>query len=282
VGRISRAVTIAAVVAVGIATVGALAPSAWATPVTLSLASAATATITPGATLLAQLDARTASECTADFVFSSGSALYIGFSAHCTAASDAENASGCSASTLPLGTPIEIRGRNGREEQGRLAYNSWRTMQQRGETTAALCSYNDFALVALDPAETDAVNPSMPVLGGPTGLDTDGLTTGEDVYSFQPNNGGSGVKSGVAVSDAGGGRSHRVAITPPGVPGDSGSGFLDAQGRAVGVLSTEFFDARHTNGVTDLALALAYANSYGDLGRLTLVPGTEPFRGGIA
>jgi hypothetical protein len=69
-----------------------------------------------------------------------------------------------------------------------------------------------------------------------------------------------------------------VVITPPGVPGDSGSGFLDADGRAVGVLSTEFLDRRHSNGVTDLALALAYADAYGGIGTVTLVPGTAPFR----
>jgi hypothetical protein len=46
------------------------------------------------------------------------------------------------------------------------------------------------------------------------------------------------------------------------------------------VLSTQFLDRSHSNGVTDLALALAYANAHGGLGgQVSLVPGTQPFRG---
>jgi hypothetical protein len=40
------------------------------------------------------------------------------------------------------------------------------------------------------------------------------------------------------LGDDGAGWSHNVATVTPGVPGDSGSAFLDANGRALGVLST--------------------------------------------
>jgi hypothetical protein len=69
-----------------------------------------------------------------------------------------------------------------------------------------------------------------------------------------------------------------VATRPPGIPGDSGSGFLDGHGAAFGVLSTQFDDAQHSNGVIDLAAALAYASRYGPLGPVALVPGDEPFK----
>jgi hypothetical protein len=76
--------------------------------------------------------------------------------------------------------------------------------------------------------------------------------------------------------DSDGGLTHRVATVPPGVPGDSGSGYLDGDGEAFGVLSTQIRDGgRTSNGVADLALA--YANRYGDIGTVSLVPGTEPF-----
>jgi hypothetical protein len=68
-----------------------------------------------------------------------------------------------------------------------------------------------------------------------------------------------------------------VATVPPGVPGDSGSGYVDAHGAAVGVLSTEMDDPQHSNGVIDLAAALDYARKYGPLGPVALVPGSEPF-----
>jgi hypothetical protein len=45
-------------------------------------------------------------------------------------------------------------------------------------------------------------------------------------------------KRGVSLGDDGAGWSHNVATVTPGVPGDSGSAFLDANGGALGVLST--------------------------------------------
>lgn len=39
-----------------------------------------------------------------------------------------------------------------------------------------------------------------------------------------------------------------------------------------------FTDGSATNGITDLAHALDYANAYGGIGHVTLVPGREPFR----
>jgi hypothetical protein len=62
------------------------------------------------------------------------------------------------------------------------------------------------------------------------------------------------------------------------VPGDSGSGYLDSDGRAFGLLSTlNLAPLPATNGVADLASALAYANAHGGLGDIELERGTEPF-----
>ena len=64
---------------------------------------------------------------------------------------------------------------------------------------------------------------------------------------------------------------------PPGIPGDSGSGFLDAHGAAFGVLSTEFDDAQHSNGVDRPRRRAGLREPYGPLGPVALVPGSEPF-----
>ena len=45
-------------------------------------------------------------------------------------------------------------------------------------------------------------------------------------------------KQGVVAQNAGGGWSHTVYTVTPGIPGDSGSGFLNASGQAIGILST--------------------------------------------
>jgi len=63
----------------------------------------------------------------------------------------------------------------------------------------------------------------------------------------------------------------------PGIPGDSGSGFMSDGGLAVGVLSTiGLAPLPASNNIGDLAKEMAYASSHGVSG-LTLVNGTEPF-----
>jgi S1-C subfamily serine protease len=64
----------------------------------------------------------------------------------------------------------------------------------------------------------------------------------------------------------------------PGVPGDSGSAFLDSDGEAVGVLSTlNIAPLAGSNGIADVARAMEYARTVGGLEDLQLVLGTEAF-----
>jgi hypothetical protein len=262
-----RRVAVLGVVVVALALVGSpahAAPSA--------------ATITPGVLMISPVDDRVTSSCTAAFVFTGDDTTYLGYAAHCASASESMGLSGCKEPTLPLGTGVTIVGNDGSRASGRLAYTSWGTMQQRGESDPGLCLHNDFALVELDPADLPRVDPTVPVFGGPTGLDTDGTVFGEPVVSYQPQAGPTSVKQGRSLGTSGGGLAHRVETRPPGRPGDSGSGYLDGAGRAFGVLSTLFTDGSATNGVTDLAHALGYANAYGGIGHVALVTGREPFR----
>jgi hypothetical protein len=65
----------------------------------------------------------------------------------------------------------------------------------------------------------------------------------------------------------------------PGIPGDSGSALLDAQGRASGVLSTlAIAPLPLSNNFSDLSRALTYAQSHGQSG-LALENGTVAFDG---
>ena len=104
------------------------------------------------------------------------------------------------------------------------------------------------------------------------------------VYSF----GNSSLRGGVepssrrsrasASAPRATGWSHPVYTVTPGVPGDSGSAFLDAEGNALGTLSTlAIAPLAGSNGVGDLDHELAYAQQHGGIGGLALVPGTEPF-----
>jgi len=160
-------------------------------------------------------------------------------------------------------------------------------MQALGETNPDACAYNDLALVRIDPADVGRVNPSMPGFGGPTGVGTVG-GLGSTVYSYGNSELRLGIsklspKQGIVIQNEGNGWSHVVATLTPGIPGDSGSGFMNGNGEAIGVLSTlQLAPLPATNGVGDLANELAYERAHGPFPNLQLVAGTEPFQANLA
>lgn len=269
--------------AVVVAPTATAAPPAVALPAAVSApadwAPAGEAAITPGVIT----ETAGGGACTSNFVFAGGDRTFLGQAAHCAGTGEATETNGCDSGTGPLGTAVTIRAADGTARAGTLAYSSWVTMQENGEADPDTCQFNDFALVELAPQDAADVNPSLPFFGGPVGLDTDGLPAGEQVFTYGNSPLRLGIqelspKAGVSAGDAGGGFSHEVYTITPGVPGDSGSGFLDADGDAVGLLSTlNLAPLPVSNGVTDLALALAYANEFGGVGPVELVLGTEPF-----
>jgi len=217
-------------------------------------------------------------QCTSNFVFQEGSTVFLGQAAHCSGTGEATETDGCSSGSLPLGTAVEVKGAT---RSGSLAYNSWLAVQAAGESDADTCAYNDLALVRLDPADVGRVNPSVPGYGGPTGIGTVG-DLGSTVFSYGNSELRLGItklspKQGTVVQNEGGGWSHVVVTVTPGVPGDSGSGFINEDGQAFGVLSTlQLAPLAGTNGVGDLQRELAYARAHGFPG-LQLVAGTQPF-----
>jgi hypothetical protein len=286
---------VAAAATVGVAGSAVLsAPVATAAPVLLPAASPPAASWAPARTAALHPGVLTETAgggaCTADFVFISGSAdgstpqagrprTFIGQAAHCGGTGQATETDGCDSGTVPLGTAVTIKGTDGRDHAGTLAYSSWVTMQADGESDPDTCAYNDLALVEIHSAD---VNPSIPFFGGPTGIDTDGLRAGEQVYTYgNANLGTLSPKAGTSGGDTGGGRGHLVYTMSPGVPGDSGSAYLDAAGAAVGLLSTlNLAPLPVSNGVGDIATELAYAETNGGLGDIELALGTEPFSPG--
>jgi hypothetical protein len=231
-----------------------------------------------------------ASQCTANFVFTDSSgAVYLGQAAHCSSTGEDTETNGCSTKSLPLGTPIYsgdlVKG--GVQDGtliGTLAYNSWIAMQNAKEKDANTCAYNDLALIKISPSQVGNVNPTVPFWGGPNGLAPGVSATGERVFSYGNSILRFGIsvlspKTGVSLGDREetGGWSQQLYTVTPGIPGDSGSGFLNASGDALGVLSTvEFAPLPAANGVGTLAKELAYANSSTGLG-IKLAAGTAPF-----
>jgi hypothetical protein len=262
---------LAVLVVMAAAAIAALAPataSAWAP--------AASATIHPGVQTVTA-----GGQCTSNFVFQDGINVYLGQAAHCSSTGGQTSTDGCDTGSQPLGTPVEV---SGASKPGTLVYNSWLTMQQKGESDADTCAYNDLALVKIDPTDVGKVNPSVPGFGGPTGLGPSSAMLGDTVYSYGNSSLRLGVtklspKQGVVVQSEGNGWSRNVVTATPGIPGDSGSGFMSGSGDAIGVLSTlQIAPLAGSNGVGDLRKEIDYMHANSSFSGANLVPGTEPFK----
>jgi hypothetical protein len=240
-------------------------------------APAATAAIHPGVQTLTA-----GGQCTANFIYYDATDVYIGQAAHCSSTGAQTDTNGCTSGSLPLGTEVDV---SGASRPGVLVYNSWLTMQALGETDPNVCQFNDLALVRLDPADRDKVNPTIPKWGGPMGVATTGTAVGDRVYSYGNSSLRLGLtqlspKTGISVGDDGAGWSHTVYTATPGIPGDSGSAFLDRNGNALGVLSTvAIAPLALSNGVGDVGKELDYLRQHTAFTGVTLALGTTPFNG---
>jgi hypothetical protein len=269
----SRWVLGAVAVLGAVTSMAATAVSASAAP---SWAPATTATVHPGV-----MTRTNGAQCTSDFVFTDGSNVYLGQAAHCSGTGGSTATNGCTSPSLPLGTPVQV---SGASKPGVMVYNSWLAMQSRHESDPNACAFNDLALIKLDPADIGKVNPSIPFWGGPAGINTAGAPAGSSVESYGNSElrlgiGALSPKSGVSLGDAGAGWSHTVLTVTPGIPGDSGSAFLDSHGNALGILSTlDIAPVPGSNSVGDLGRELSYMHAHSSFSHVTLAHGTTTFR----
>ncbi len=252
-----------------------------------SWAPAGRATITPGVMMYTD-----GAQCTANFVFTDAvGGVYVGYAAHCAGKGEATDTNGCKVTSLPLGTRVDFV-TNGTlvtsgstKGRGTLVYSSWLAMDEAGTTDGPTCAYNDFALVKVDKRSVRRVNPSVPFFGGPTGIDTNGTRAGDVVYSYGNSSLRAGItalspKRGLALGDAAAdeGWSHEVYTVTPGIPGDSGSGFMNGSGKAVGTLSTvAIAPLPLSNQTGDLLRELRFAQAHSDIKGLRLTRGTKRF-----
>lgn len=250
-------------------------------------AAAGQATITPGVMMYTA-----GAQCTANFVFTDAVGnVFVGYAAHCAGKGEATDTNGCQVSSQPLGTRVDfVSGGSvisGGTALGRgtLVYSSWLAMNEAGTTDGPTCEYNDFALVKVRARDVDKVNPSVPFYGGPTGIDKNGTSLGDRVYSYGNSSLRAGLdllspKLGIALGDAASddGWNHQVYTLTPGIPGDSGSGFMNRAGKAVGTLSTvAIAPLPLANGTGDLLRELTFAKASSVIKGLRLAKGTEAF-----
>jgi hypothetical protein len=275
----SAAAAMLAVAGLGVSTGAAQAAPAWAP--------ASTAQIHPGTMMYTA-----GAQCTANFVYTDGSGnVYVGYAAHCAGTGSSTDTNGCTTASVPLGTKVDFTNDGNVASEGTivghgtLVYSSWITEHKLGTTDANTCAYNDLALVKVDAADVSKVNPSVPFWGGPTGIDTNGTAAGDQVWTYGNSSLRAGLSAlsphtGISLGDdsADGGWSHPLYTVSPGIPGDSGSGFMTSGGKAIGVLSTlGLAPVPLSNNIGDLAKELAFAKAHSGISGLALADGTEPF-----
>jgi hypothetical protein len=235
--------------------------------------SSASAAVTPGVQTVAD-----GAQCTANFVFTDAAGrTLLGSAAHCVGTGEQTDTNGCLVDSLPYGSRIDVQGAS---QPATLVYSSWREMRAAGQDPASeACQFNDFALYELAPGTE--VDPTIPTFGGPTGIGTS--QSGDLGASYQNSGLRQGIallspKNSVTLSQTPEGWSYTVYTLTPGIPGDSGSGYLNSQGQAFGVLSTiALAPLAGSNGVSDLGKAVDFARTHGVPG-LALRTGTKPFR----
>lgn len=207
------------------------------------------ATIRPGVQVTSDTG-----QCTSNFLFVDDANVYVGLAAHCVEG-------------LKIGALLDIASG---AATGTLAYSSWLTMDDVNEKDADTREYNDFALVLLPPEARGVASPSMRHFGGPTDLAASSeVVQGDKVLTY----GNSGLRGGLDpaawhegyVLETSAWTTTAYTVTP-GIPGDSGSGVLTADGRALGILVTlTIAPTTGSNGITHLDMAMGYARQHAGL-----------------
>jgi hypothetical protein len=245
-----------------LAAVAVLAPTGPAT-------AAAAGRIGPGTQLVTAGHA-----CTANFVFRDARhRVFLGYAASCATRGVA--APGRCVRSLPLGTRVRLADRGRTVGYGVLRFSSLRALQRVGTVDAATCAANDFALVQVRGAALRRVSPTVPYWGGPSALGAL-PAAGDNVFGLaRPTVGARTLpRAGqVVTSDP---TTASVSTPLPSNRAARGSGFLDDEGRAVGILTGS--TAAGDNTVVSLAGAVAYARAHGVPG-LHLVRGHGAFTG---
>ena len=225
------------------------------------------ATITPGVQMVTK-----GAQCTANFVFTDAAAA-------CTSGTPRTAPAAARPPTPTAARPARIRSAprcasskgmsvataGTTVGRGTLVYSSWITMRRSApRRRPGLRLQRLRAGACRRPASVKQVEPVGAVLGRPhrarpgrsrpaagsSATATPALRAGAEPLA---------PKTGASLGQSGGGWSHDVYTVTPGIPGDSGSGFLDAQRPGV----RRPVDRRHrarcpaSNGVGDLARELA-------------------------
>jgi len=215
-----------AVAAIAALAIAPSAASAWAP--------ASSATVHPGVQVFTA-----GAQCTSNFVFQDGSNTYLGQAAHCSGTGSSTDTDGCTSGFSP---DRHTGGRHGREPSGdaRLQLVAHHAVEGGGGRRHLRVQRPrpDQARPGRR-GERQSVGSGIRRPDGPRQLGQHRLHclhlrqfgAPRRITALSP-------KQGIVVQNTPSGWSHDVYTVSPGIPGDSGSGFMDASGGAIGILST--------------------------------------------
>ena len=210
--------------------------------------------------------------CVAGFVFTDGTHAFLGLPGGCTGAGQVDN-SKCDAGQVPAGLRVAITGARYR---GTLVYSSITQMQLRSERRTNVCANNSLSLVRLDQRDIKRTNPSVPALGGPTGVSSAQPTAPDqlDVYLGAPT-------MAQALSTGAGGWSHTLMVDGPVSATSAGAVVLTTDGKALGMVTTTPDGGSGQITATDLRLELRYMHKVAKFANVQLARGTVKFSAGV-
>lgn len=229
-------------------------------------APASSATVHPGVTV-----SMAGVTCVAGFVFTDGTHAFIGIPAGCSGAGQLDN-SKCDTGQVPYGLRVTI---GGARYKGTLVYSSITEMELRSERRVNVCANNSLSLVRIDQRDIKRTNPSVPALGGPSGVSSAQPAAPDQlmVYLGAPT-------TAQAISTGSGGWAHTMMIDGPVSASSAGAVVLTSDGKGIGMVTTTP-DGGGQITATDLRLELRYLHKLTKFAGVHLALGTVKFAPGL-
>jgi hypothetical protein len=256
-----RRAVIAGIAALSAAAAVAGAQAAGAAPRELRWAPASSATVHPGVSVsMAQV------ACRVGFVLSDGVNAYVAVPASCSGVSDGQPTDGCSEAQVPYGVTATVAGAR---YPGRLVFSSFTEMAKRGVRNPDECAMNGLSLIKLDRRDVARTNPSIPVVGGPSGVSSGSPSPGDMLTLYV-----SAPCQALELQNGNGGWSNTVLPSTAVTRVDVGAPVLDGAGRGVGMLAQVPQMQGGPASVGDLARELAFLHTVRGFGRVRLANGT--------
>lgn len=230
-------------------------------------ASASAATIHPGVRV-----SMAGVTCVAGFVFTDGSQAFLGVPGGCTGAGQVDNAK-CDAGQVPYGLKVAVAGAR---YKGTVVYSSISEMELRSEHRTNVCRNNSLSLVRLDRRDIRRTNPSVPAMGGPSGVSSTQPAAPDQllVYLGAPT-------MAQALSSGSGGWAHTLMVDGPVSATSAGAVVLTPDGKALGMVTTTPDGGGGQIIATDLRLELRYLHKLRKFAGVHIATGTQKFSPGL-